>query len=131
MDSSDNGRVSLEIQTIQSSTIKVLIEALKEILTDTVIEFTPENIKICTMDSSHVILVHLKLEASKFEYYFCESKKLIGINILNLNKIIKTINNNDTLTLYMHADDCNHLCIKIENNDKNTKRITKLNLLDL
>lgn len=131
MESSENGRVSLEIQTIQSSTIKVLIEALKEILTDTVIEFTPENIKICTMDSSHVILVHLKLEASKFEYYFCESKKLIGINILNLNKIIKTINNNDTLTMYMHADDCNHLCIKIENNDKNTKRITKLNLLDL
>jgi proliferating cell nuclear antigen len=126
-----NNNYSLEIQTVQSSTIKVLIEALKEILTDTVIEITPEYIKICTMDSSHVILIHLKLEASKFEYYYCESKKLIGVNILNLNKIIKTINNNDTLTLYMHSDDCNLLCIKIENTEKNTKRVTKLNLLDL
>lgn len=121
----------IEIKTVQSSTIKVLIEALKEILTDTVIEITPEHIKICTMDSSHIILIHLKLDAEKFESYFCESKKLIGVNILNLNKIIKTINNNDTLTLYMYKNDCNHLCIKIENQEKNTKRITKLNLLDL
>jgi len=127
----NNNNYSLEIQTVQSSTIKVLVEALKEILTDTVIEITPENIKICTMDSSHIILIHLKLDASKFEYYYCESKKLVCLNILNLNKIIKTINNNDTLTLFMHADDCNHLCIRIENNEKNTRRLTKLNLLDL
>lgn len=133
MDDTYNGssEYSLEIQTVQSSTIKVLVEALKEILTDTVIEITPENIKICTMDSSHIILIHLKLDASKFEYYYCESRKFIGVNILNLNKIIKTINNNDTLTLFMRADDCNHLCIRIENNEKNTMRTTKLNLLDL
>lgn len=128
---SSSSEYALEIKTIQSSTIKVLIEALKEILTDTVIEVTEEHIKICTMDSTHVILIHLKLDAKKFEYFYCESKKLIGINILNLNKIIKTINNNDMLTLYMLKDDCNHLCIKIENTEKNTKRITKLNLLDL
>ena len=45
---------SIEIKTIQSSTIKVLVEALKEILTDTMIEITPEHIKICTMDTSHI-----------------------------------------------------------------------------
>ena len=32
-----NSEYSLEIKTVQSSTIKVLVEALKEILTDTVI----------------------------------------------------------------------------------------------
>jgi proliferating cell nuclear antigen len=121
----------LEIKTIQSSTIKVLVEALKEILTDTVIEISPDYIKICTMDSSHIILIHLKLDADKFEYFYCDGPKLIGVNILNLNKIIKTISNNDTLTLYMTKEDCNHLCIKIENNEKHTQRTTKLNLLDL
>lgn len=124
-------RNCLEIKTVQSSTIKVLIEALKEILTDTTIEITSEFIKICTMDTSHIILIHLKLEANKFEHFYCEGRIQIGVNILNLNKIIKTINNNDTLTLYMTSDDCNHLCIKIENSEKNTTRITKLNLLDL
>jgi proliferating cell nuclear antigen len=131
MSNTPNEEYCLEIKTVQSSTIKVLIEALKEILTDTVIEITEEYIKICTMDSSHIILIHLKLDADKFEYFYCEGKKLIGINILNLNKIIKTINNNDTLTFYMYKNDVNHLCIKLENVEKNTKRITKLNLLDL
>ena len=127
----DRQTYTLEIKTVQSSTIKVLVEALKEILTDTVLEITPEHIKICTMDTSHIILIHLKLDASKFEYFYCEGRKLIGLNILNLNKIIKTIHNNDTLTLYMTSDDCNHLCIKIDNSEKNTTRVTKLNLLDL
>jgi proliferating cell nuclear antigen len=31
----------------------------------------------------------------------------------------------------MMRDDSNHLCIKIDNNEKHTQRVTKLNLLDL
>ena len=121
----------IEIKTVQASTIKILIEALKEILSDTVFIVNDQGIKICTMESSMVILVHLKLEATKFEYFYCDGEKLLGINMLNLNKIIKTINNNDTLTLFMAVNECNHLGIKIENNEKNTLRMAKLNLLDL
>ena len=119
------------IRTVQASTIKVLVEALKEILTDTVFEFTEKGIKICTMDSTHTILIHLRLDSSKFEQYYCEGRKYVGINMLNLNKIIKTINNNDTLSLFMNKDNCNVLGIQIENTDKNAKRVTYMNLLDL
>ena len=35
----------------------VLIEALKEILTDTNLEFDGENIKVVAMDPSHTVLV--------------------------------------------------------------------------
>jgi proliferating cell nuclear antigen len=120
-----------EIKTIQSSIIKTLIEALKEILNDTVLDINEECIKIVTMDNSHIILVHLKLYASKFEYYKCFKPISIGINMLNLYKIIKTINNNDVLTLFIYEDDLNHLGIKIENADKNTRTTYKINLLDL
>ena len=51
----------IEIKTVQASTIKILVEALKEILSDTVIIINDQGIKICTMESSRVILVHLKL----------------------------------------------------------------------
>ena len=121
----------LEIKTVQSSVFKILIEALKEILTDTVLEINENGIKIVTMDSTHVILVNLKLEANKFEHYYCESPKKIGINMINLHKIIKTINSNDTLTLFMKKNDHNHLGIEIENRERNTKTVYKLNLLDL
>jgi|TARA_B110000240_G_scaffold175228_1_gene202284 proliferating cell nuclear antigen len=120
-----------EIKTIQSSIIKTLIEALKEILNDTVLDINEEGIKIVTMDNSHIILVHLKLHADKFEYYKCLKPISIGINMLNLYKIIKTINNNDVLTLFIYEDDLNHLGIKIENADKNTRTTYKINLLDL
>lgn len=72
MDSTDEQCII--IKTVQSSTIKVLIEALKEILTDTVLEINENGIKICTMDSTHTILIYLRLDASKFEYYYCESR---------------------------------------------------------
>lgn len=120
-----------EIKTIQSSIIKTLIEALKEILNDTVIEINNECIKIVTMDNSHIILVHLKLFAEKFEYYSCNRPISIGINMLNLYKIIKTVNNNDVLTLFVYENNLNQLGIKIENIEKNTKTTYFLNLLDL
>ncbi len=129
--SAASGNYRLEIKTVQAVAFKVLIEALKEILADTSIEFDETGMKIMAMDTSHVVLVHLKLEASKFELYHCEGRISIGINMLNFHKLIKTINNNNTLSLYIDRDDVNHLGIKIENSDKNSKTTYKLNLLDL
>ena len=62
----------LEVKTIQVSPFKTLIESLKDILADVNIEFNEEGMKIITMDSTQTILVHLKLEASNFEYYYCK-----------------------------------------------------------
>lgn len=121
----------LEVRTVQSSAFKILIEALKELLTDTCIEFDESGMKIISMDNSLVALVHLKLDSYKFEHYHCDSKIVIGVNMLNLYKLIRTINSNDILTLFIESNDMNHLGIKIENGEKNTKTTYKLNLLDL
>jgi len=121
----------LEIKTVQAASFKILLEALKDLLTDTCIEFDENGIKVIAMDTSHIVLVHLKLDASKFEYFYCPNKISIGVNMLHLHKLIKTIHNNDTLTMFMEEGDINHLGIKIENSEKNTKSTFKLNLLDL
>jgi proliferating cell nuclear antigen len=122
---------SLEIKTVQATAFKILIEALKELLIDTTVEFDATGMKIIAMDTSHIVLVHLKLDAANFEYYHCPNKIVIGINMLNMHKLIKTINSNDTLTIFMDSHDMNHLGIKIENGEKNSKTTYKLNLLDL
>lgn len=121
----------LEIKTVQSQAFKVLTECLKELLTDCSIEFDETGLKIVSMDTSQTVLVHLKLDACKFEYYYCDGKMHLGVNMLNFYKLIRTINSNDTLTLFVEAGDTNHLGIKIENGEKNSKTIYKLNLLDL
>jgi proliferating cell nuclear antigen len=123
----------LEIKTVQTNAFKVLIEALKEILTDTNIEFTNTGIKIIAMDPSHTVLVHLKLEANNFDDYNfnIETKLVVGVSMLNFFKLIKTMTNNDTLTLYIEENDINRLGIKIENGEKNSITNFKLNLMDL
>lgn len=121
----------LEIKTVQATAFKILIEALKELLTDTCIEFDENGLKVIAMDTTHIVLVHLKLDAQKFEYYKCNNRLCIGVSMLNLHKLIKTVNSNDTLTLFMDENDMNHLGIKIENGEKNTKTTYKLTLLDL
>lgn len=130
-DASAAGSYRLVLKTVQAVAFKVLVEALKELLTDVTIEFDSTGMKILAMDTSHVVLVHLKLEASKFEVFHCDGKISVGLNMLNLHKLIKTINNNNTLSLFIDKDDVNHLGIKIENTDKNSKTSYKLNLLDL
>jgi proliferating cell nuclear antigen len=119
----------LEVRTVQSSAFKTLAEACKELLTDTCIEFDETGMKIVAMDTSHIVLVHLKLDANKFEYYHCANKLVLGVNMLQLHKLIKTINSNDTLTLFVDANDYNRLGIKMEN--EKSKTTYKLNLLDL
>ena len=62
----------LTIKTVQIAPIRTLMTALKDILLETNITFTAEGIKIINMDKSHTILVHLKLDAVKFEFYECK-----------------------------------------------------------
>lgn len=121
---------SVEIRTVQSGAFKVLIEALKELLTDTAIEISNKGLKIVTMDTSHVVLVHMILHAEKFEYFHCASPRVIGINMLNFYKIIKTISN-DTLTIFMEGDDINHINIRIDKQDKDMSSTYKLNTIDM
>ena len=122
---------SLEIKTVQSAAFRVLTEALKEILTDANFEIDSTGIKVMAMDSSHTVLVHLKLNASNFEHYYCESKRILGINMLNFFKLIKTMGNSDTLSLFLERDNESVLGIKIENSEKNTTTKYTLNLMDL
>lgn len=121
----------LELKTVQSSIFRILVEALKEILPDTNIEFGSKGIRIITMDSSHTVLVHLRLDGSQFEQYVCPEKMVVGVNMQNLFRLIKTMGNNETLMLYIERSDPSRLGIRIENGEKNTITNFKLNLLDL
>jgi len=121
----------MELKTVQTGAFKTLTEALKEILTDTNIEFTDNAMKIITMDPTQTILVHLKLDKENFEYYNCKHKIVIGVNMSNFFKLIRTLTNNDALTLYIEKGNTNVLGIRIENGEKNTLTNFYLNLIEV
>jgi len=127
----DNSDYLLNIKTIQASTIKLVIDAMKEILMDVNLEFDDTGMKIIALDNTHIVLIHLKLEAEKFESFYCKKKLYVGINMLKLHMLIKTITNSDILSLFILNSDPNILGITIENSDKNLKTTYKLSMLDI
>jgi proliferating cell nuclear antigen len=121
----------LYICTVQSQSIKILIESLKEVLTDINLYFDTNGLKIMTMDTSRVALVYVRLHEDHFEEYHCESKIMCGINMIYFFKLLKTVGNNDVLTLFIRKNNFNELGIRIENKEKNTVTESYLKMLDI
>ena len=126
----------LTIQTIQIAPFRTVMTALKDILLETNIVFQPDGIRIINMDKSHTILVHLFLAAPNFEFYECKKEKIIiGVNVFHLFKLINTIDNDDTLTIYIENSDyvdgiVSHLALKFENGDIKQCKTQKLRLIE-
>jgi proliferating cell nuclear antigen len=131
-----NNNNKLTIKTVQIAPFRILMAALKDILLETNIIFTKQGIKIINMDKTHTILVHLFLKAENFEFFECKEEKIIvGVNILHLFKLITTIDNDDTLTIYIENDDYNEgivteLGLKFENGNIKQSKIQKLKLIE-
>jgi proliferating cell nuclear antigen len=126
----------LTIKTVQISPFRILMTALKDILLETNITFQRDGMRIINMDKSHTILVHLFLRAENFEFYECKHDKIvIGVNMFHLFKLINTIDNDDTLTMYIEQTDynngiVNNLGLKFENGDIKQCKTQKLRLIE-
>ena len=123
----------IELRTVQSKAIKTLIELLKEILPEGNIEINSSGVKILATDPSKTMLIHLKLKADEFDYFMCKEKKILGIEMTKFQKLIKTMADNDTLTLFYEKSDKDEekLGVQIANGDKNKVATYKMKLIDI
>ncbi len=123
--------VLVEAKTVQTGAFRTLIEALKCILVEMNFTFDKDGIRMVAMDNTRTVLVHMRLAASQFEKYTCNTESLIvGLNTDHLYRIVKTATNDDIMTIQVDKNDSNHLKIILENGDK--KQVTRysLSLLD-
>ena len=126
----------LEIKTVQIAPFRTLMTALKDILLETNITFKKDGIRVVNMDKSHTILAYLFLDAEKFEYYYCKYPKIIiGVNMFHLFKLINTIDNDDTLTIYIEESEycdgiVDNLGLRFENGDIKQCKNQKLKLIE-
>ena len=121
----------MEFKTVQSNAFRTLIEVLKDVLNDVNILFDKTGIKIMAMDGSHVALIHMKLYAEKFEHYTCTDKINVGVSMSAWYKLMKTVSNSDTVSMFIDSDNTHELGITIENADKNSCTTFMLKLLDV
>jgi proliferating cell nuclear antigen len=126
----------LTIKTVQIQPIRNMITAIKDILTDATITFTKDGMKIINFDKTHTILVNVILNAHKFEQYDCKPDKIIVCaNTLHLFKVISTMSNDDTLSMYIDKADyhdgiVSHLGLQYDNGDIKQCYSQKLRLIE-
>jgi len=124
-----NGNL-FEFRTVQAAVIKSLIEALKEHLPEANFEFDSTGIRIVDVDETHIVLTYLRLHSERFEYAFCPVKYILGINMMYLFKLIKTISNTSTLTFFLAANSPNKLGIRAEDAEKGMTQTWMMKMFD-
>jgi proliferating cell nuclear antigen len=117
------------LKTIQASAVKAVFEVLKDIINDVNVYFTPKGVRILTLDTARVTLVHMTLNAENFEEYECPQDIAAGLNMGHVYKLLKSVSGQDTLTLKVEGRDV--MDILIENPIKKSFTNFKLKLLDI
>uniref|UniRef100_A0A915KNK1 DNA sliding clamp PCNA n=1 Tax=Romanomermis culicivorax TaxID=13658 RepID=A0A915KNK1_ROMCU len=93
-----------ESKLASAAVLKKILDAIKDLLTEAQWECTETGMSLQAMDSSHVALVSLKLRSEGFEEYRCDRNLNMGINLVNMSKIMKCASNDDTVTLRAQED---------------------------
>lgn len=119
-----------EAKLTDGTIFKKIIEAIKDLVTDVNIDATPTGLSLQAMDSSHVALVNLHLGMEGFERYRCDRNLTLGISITNLAKVMKLVNQNDSITLKCE-DEPTYLTIVCQNQKHDRTTQFNVNLITL
>lgn len=118
----------MQLKTIQACAFKSLLEVLKDIINDVNLCFDETGMKIIAFDVARVTLVHVFMAAENFEEYSCKKEIFVGINVLNMFKLLKSISNNDILHMSVNDELLN---ITLTNDSKKSTSTFSIKLLDL
>ncbi|CAE6476179.1 hypothetical protein ACGC1H_003230 [Rhizoctonia solani] len=122
----------LEARLEQASTLKRLLDAIKELVTDANFECGDEGLKLQAMDNSHVALVAVQLEPEGFGKYRCDRPMPLGVNLGSLTKVLKCAKDDDRVTLKANDNaDVLNLVYEARNSDRIAEYEMKLMDIDI
>ncbi len=121
-----------EIKTSKTYIIKSIFECIKQYIKETNLIISKEGIKISTKDTSKTTLTYIKLDADKFESFYCQNRLIqIGIETSTFFKAIKNANKKEILTLYMDENKDYFLGVELTHAFVQTVKDLKIPLLSL
>jgi len=106
--------------------IKRIFEGVESIVTETVINFTKDGMRITNIDGGRVALIDLFLSSEDFsEYKLKEGSENseIGLSLSDLRKILGRSTKQDKLTMF-HKEGTTDLIIQMERNDGKKRKFT-------
>jgi hypothetical protein len=119
----------LMMRTSQTSQFRLLMDYLKDISTEVQFKFSPDGLKVISLDPVKIALISMHV---KTEFFYCPQPITAGINVTVLYKLLRNLTSAGyMLELSMSSKDMDLLTVQLSNSDKRTKTTNKLRLLRL
>ncbi len=120
----------MKLKLENSRILRIMIETLASIIDETEFDFTPDQFSITAMDPSRICLLKLTIKNEDFDEYECEQETKVGVNLDDLNKILKRSSTDDSIEIdFAEAD--NKIKIVMQREGTSRKRTFSLALLDI
>jgi len=122
--------MSFKIQLENSKILRGIVEALASIIDETEFIITTKELSIRAMDPSRICLLQLLMTKDDFDEYECDEDTKIGLNLEDLDKILKRSSPNDSVELNFEPKS-QKLKIKMKQRTSKKTRTFSLALLDI
>jgi len=120
----------VSFQTSQVVQFKVLLDVLKDLLTEVNLRFDDTGFKIVSLDPGKIGMVHVSV--CHLEKYECNSNPFYaGIYVAYMYKILRSVNTSHHLEARIRKRDPKTMELVVSNSDKRTQTIHRLKLLNL
>ena len=85
----------MKLQSLHPKTLLQLFEVLKENITDTLLHFHPDSIKLRAADHAKTHITYVNLIGENLDKYECTRHQPVGINMAKFWLVLKIANADD------------------------------------
>ena len=114
----------------EANMFKQLIKSLKSLINETVFHCTENGIRIESMDDTHVSLTTVKLNANAFREYICQQPMKLGIDLIKLDDILRSVDSNSIVTIDKIKENDSILHIIIQNETQTINNQLSLEIIN-
>ena len=122
--------MSFTLKLENSRILKGIVETLASIIDETEFRVTPKEFTISAMDPSRICLLKLSLKKENFDEYQCNKESKVGLNLDDLDKILKRSAASDSVEINFNETD-QKIKIKMQREGMSRTRTFSLALLDI
>ena len=122
--------MSFTLKLENSRILKGIVETLASIIDETEFRVTPKEFTISAMDPSRICLLKLSIKKDDFDDYQCSKESKVGLNLDDLDKILKRSVANDSVEIDFNETD-QKIKIKMQREGLSRTRTFSLALLDI
>ncbi|NHJ24105.1 MAG: proliferating cell nuclear antigen (pcna) [Candidatus Lokiarchaeota archaeon] len=122
--------MSFRLKLENSRILKGIVETLSSIIDETEFKISPKEFVISAMDPSRICLLKLTIKKENFDEYECDNTYKVGLNLDDLDKILKRTASNDHIELEFKEKE-QKIKIKMQREGISRARTFSLALLDI